>query len=68
PNHIDCCTEPVLKFIAENFSGRVIVNLMDQYRPCFQVTEDSEINRRITSEEFQRAVRRATDLGINFIT
>ena len=32
PNHIDCCTVPVLDWIAANMPG-VPVNIMDQYHP-----------------------------------
>jgi putative pyruvate formate lyase activating enzyme len=35
PNHVECCTKPVLRWIAENMPD-VPVNVMDQYHPdCF---------------------------------
>jgi putative pyruvate formate lyase activating enzyme len=32
PNHVECCTKPVLRWIAENMPD-VPVNVMDQYHP-----------------------------------
>jgi len=41
------------------------VNIMDQYRPCYKAFEHPPMNRRITGEEFEDAVRiaRAEGLG-----
>lgn len=68
PGHVDCCTRPVLQFIAENMGDRVVVNLMDQYRPCYKAHQVSGLDRRITAEEFESCVDQATRLGLNFIT
>jgi putative pyruvate formate lyase activating enzyme len=68
PNHVECCTKPVLDFIAENFHDRAVVNLMDQYRPCYQANHYADINRRITVQEFETSVRYARKLGLYFIT
>ena len=68
PNHLDCCTKPVLEFIAEKFGDMAVVNLMDQYRPCYRARRFPDIDRRITAEEFETAVSYAQKLGLNFIT
>jgi len=68
PNHIECCTKPVLKWVAENIREKCIVNIMDQYTPHWKAHEYPEISRRITNEEFEEAVNYAKALGINFIT
>jgi putative pyruvate formate lyase activating enzyme len=57
-------TSDVMKFIAEEISNNTYVNLMDQYRPCFKANDHPPLNRRITREEFARAVKTARDLGI----
>lgn len=67
PNHVECCTKPVLKWIAENIQKNSIVNLMDQFSPDFQAREYPEINRQITREEFEQSVNYAKKLKINFI-
>jgi len=67
PNHLECCTKKVLEFIAEKFGDKVIVNLMDQYRPCWNAHEYPEINKALKKEEFDLAVDYAKKLGLNFV-
>jgi putative pyruvate formate lyase activating enzyme len=57
-------TYQAMKFIAEEISPNTYVNLMDQYRPCYKANDHPPLDRRITHEEFSRAVRIARDLGI----
>ena len=57
-------TYQAIKFIAEEISPNTYVNLMDQYRPCFKANDYPPLDRRITHEEFSKAVRIARDLGI----
>jgi putative pyruvate formate lyase activating enzyme len=64
PGHISCCTEPILKWIADNLSPMVRVNIMDQYRPCYKAEKYEEINRRITPEEYESALRIAGEVGL----
>jgi len=64
PNHIECCTRPVLKWIAENLGPMVRVNVMDQYRACYKADQFEEINRRLTPEEFSRALKIAEEAGL----
>ncbi len=68
PNHFDCCTKLILEIIAEKFGDVVVVNLMDQYRLCYKAREYPDIDRRLTVEEFEKAVSYARKLGLNFIT
>lgn len=68
PGHIECCTKPVLGFLAEHFGDRVVVNLMDQYRPCYRAEAIEGINRRITPGEFQTVLAWADDAGLSFVT
>jgi len=67
PEHIECCTKPVLKWIAENCK-RALVNVMEQYRPEHLVlrypNKYPEISRRVTSEEMKEAYDYADKLGI----
>jgi len=68
PNHLDCCTKPILEWIANNIRDKCIVNLMDQYRPAYKAHEYPDINRRLDKEEFDRAVELAKELKINYMT
>lgn len=68
PGHVDCCTKPILSWIAKNIRNKSIVNLMDQYRPEYLAKKYPEINRKITREEFNEIVNFAKKLKINYIT
>jgi len=59
-------TEQILRFLAEEIAPDTYVNVMAQYRPAGMVSAEryAEINRRITSQEYWRAVRLAEQLGL----
>ncbi len=75
PGHVECCTVPVLDWIAEHMPSAP-VNVMDQYRPenfCDPhgpkyVARYADIARRPTFDEVRRAYRHARRLGLNFET
>ena len=69
PGHNECCTRPILEWVAKNLGADVRVNLMDQYRPEWRAHEIPELRRRLTRQEFDEAVQIAKDVGLtNFIT
>jgi putative pyruvate formate lyase activating enzyme len=69
PGHLECCTKPILKWIATNLGIGVRVNVMFQYRPEWRASEIPELRRRLTSNEMERAVQLAKEAGLtNFIT
>ena len=57
-------TWEVMKFIATEISKNTYINIMDQYRPCYKAFEHPPMNRRITGEEFEEAVRIAREEGL----
>jgi putative pyruvate formate lyase activating enzyme len=59
-------TRQILEWIARELGPDTYVNLMDQYYPAGKVNEAAfpEINRRLTTNEFQEARRIAADLGL----
>ncbi len=63
PNHIDCCSKPILEYVAKEIP-KSVVNIMDQYRPEFRAYKFPEINRRPTSEEMQEVRDYTDELGI----
>ncbi|UCD92167.1 MAG: radical SAM protein [Methanobacteriota archaeon] len=68
PNHIECCTKPILKWISENLDiSRIRVNVMDQYRPQYKARDFEGMDRRLSSKEFNTAYHFAEDLGLNVI-
>lgn len=69
PNNVECCTRPALQWIGKNLGSMVRVNIMDQYRICYQADKYNEINRHLTSEEFSKALEIAKEAGLeNVIT
>ncbi len=68
PNHVECCTIPILEWISRN-TPKVLVNIMDQYRPEYKAAYDErfrEISRRITIGEYKKATDKAKKLKIVF--
>jgi putative pyruvate formate lyase activating enzyme len=59
-------TEAILRWIAEELGRDTYVNLMDQYYPAGKVNEEhhAEINRRLTSREFEQAGEIARRFGL----
>ncbi len=57
PGHIECCTDPVVVWVAENLGRDVRFNLMFQYYPTFKAWEYPEIARRLSAEEMKKALR-----------
>jgi putative pyruvate formate lyase activating enzyme len=66
PNHVECCTRNVLKWISEN-TRRALTNIMDQYRPEYLVVRQpdkwGEIRRRVSVEELKKAFELAREYG-----
>jgi len=67
PNHIECCTKPILKWISSNIPN-ILVNIMGQYRPEHMVVKEpwrfKEINRRPKRSEMDEAFSYADKLGL----
>ena len=74
PNHIDCCSKPIMDWIITEIADTP-VNIMDQYHPdSFTLKSSSsynpryeDINRFPTKDEIQQVFNYAKDIGINFI-
>lgn len=63
PNHIECCSKPILNYVAKELP-KAALNIMGQYRPQWKSFEYHEINRRPTSQEMQEVKNYADKLGI----
>ena len=49
-------TKEIIAFIAEEISSSTYLNIMDQYRPDYNARDHPELLKRITREEYQRAL------------
>ena len=67
PNHLECCTIPILEWIAKNMPN-CMVNIMGQYRPEHRVRREKgqyrDIARGVSREEMQLAFNKADELDI----
>jgi len=66
PNHLECCSKPIMDWIAENVPNAV-VNIMGQYRPEYRAVNYKEINRNIWIDEVMQIKDYADELGIHQI-
>ncbi len=71
PNHIDCCSIRVMDYIASKLPvNKLLVNIMEQYRPEHLVVKYPnrwrDISRRPKMEELGRVYDYAKKLGILF--
>lgn len=66
PGHIECCSFPIMRFLAENLdTSRVHVNVMGQYRPEFKAGDHPDIDLRPTAGEIMAVSGLATELGLS---
>ena len=57
-------TYDILDFLADEVSEHTSVNVMEQYRPCYKASQFSEIARRPTRNDVQKAREHAEKLGL----
>jgi len=67
PGHFNCCTKPILKWIANEIPGTA-TNIMAQYHPEHEVNSKNyaEINRRVSHSEMVEAFSLAERLNIPY--
>lgn len=64
PGHLED-TAGVLAFLAKDISTATYVNIMDQYRPCYQAFNYEPINRTLRPEEYEQAIATAKEFGLH---
>ena len=57
-------TADIVRFLANAISPNTFLNVMDQYRPCFNACDIRELNRPITRNEYREAIRLAEVAGL----
>jgi putative pyruvate formate lyase activating enzyme len=65
PNHVECCSKPILDYVAKEIP-KCVVNIMGQYRPQYKASKYKEISRHPTSKEMADVKNYADKLGILF--
>jgi putative pyruvate formate lyase activating enzyme len=57
----------IIDFLAEQISPKTVINVMDQYRPCYKAFSHPKINRRPSLQEIDSVRRYAIAKGLNVI-
>ncbi len=60
-------TREIMNFVAGKISKNTYVNIMNQYRPCYNANRFSRIAKRITREEYADALVYAVKAGLRRI-
>jgi len=58
-------TRKAMRFLSQEISPNTYVNIMAQFRPCGRAKDYPPLNRRITDDEFEEAIRMAEGEGIH---
>jgi putative pyruvate formate lyase activating enzyme len=66
PNQLAGSFETI-DFLAGEISRSTAINIMDQYRPCYEASSHTKINRRPTIEEFESVRKYARSKGLNVL-
>lgn len=57
----------IIDFLAEQISPKTTINVMDQYRLCYEASSHPAINRQPTTEEIHSVRRYAHSKGLNVL-
>jgi len=57
PGHVECCTEPLIRWIGKKLGADTRFNLMFQYHPEFKAFKYPEIDRRLSTDEKENATK-----------
>jgi len=60
-------TFKIIEWLKNKVSENTYLNLMDQYRPCFQAYKYPEINCKLNFEEYRKVRDFAQTLGLNLL-
>ena len=63
PNNL-AGTDQVIRFLSEEISQRTYLNIMDQYHPAYKAHHIPDLNRRLTTQEYQTAIDAAVTAGM----
>jgi putative pyruvate formate lyase activating enzyme len=67
PGHFDCCTAPILRWLAAELPDAPLNLMHGQYRPARLAYRYPEINRRLKPAERKKAMHLACDLDLMLV-
>ncbi len=57
-------TKKILRYLHETYGNDIYVSIMNQYTPMSHVLDAEQLNRKVSTEEYQRVLRFAEAIGI----
>jgi putative pyruvate formate lyase activating enzyme len=63
PNNL-AGSDEIITFLSEEISQQTYLNIMDQYHPAYHADRYPELNRRLSSQEYQSVVNAALSAGM----
>jgi putative pyruvate formate lyase activating enzyme len=68
PGHEACCQVPLVEYLARRHPGRLLIHLMDQYVPAWQVRPDErDLLKRVSPAQVERMRRLARERGLRLV-
>ncbi len=68
PGHIECCAKRGLEWIKSNLGNNANINIMGQYRPCFNATIAKELRKPLKPSEYKEVLNHAEKIGLRNFT
>ncbi len=57
-------TKKIIEYLYKTYKDDIYISIMSQYTPCTNLDKYPEINRKITSKEYDEVVDYAVDIGV----
>ena len=57
-------SKKLLRYLHETYGNDIYISIMNQYTPLMHVAEIPDLNRKVTSEEYDRVINFALRIGI----
>ena len=62
PGHVDD-SKKIIKYLYKTYGNDIFISIMNQYTPVWKC-KDSNLNRKVTEDEYNEVVNYAIDLGV----
>lgn len=63
PDLVEDCKK-IIKYIYDKYNNNVFISIMNQYTPLYNFENFTNLNRKVTDDEYNEVINYACDLGI----
>lgn len=67
PNHIKCCSIPLIDWIVENLGVNVVLDIVDKYKPFYKANDYEDLSKAVQTKDVEKVIDYAKSLGLNNI-